>query len=80
MAVAGEVLAETGYEPYRDDGCVRLRSCPFHALAERDRDLVCGMNERLVEGVVRGLGNETVDVVLDPIPGQCCVRLSPPAR
>ena len=81
MAVASEVLEETGHEPYRDDaGCVRLRSCPFHALAERERDLVCGMNERLVEGVVRGLGNETVGVVLDPIPGECCVRLEPPAR
>ena len=31
-----EVLAEHGYEPYRDeDGAVRLRSCPYHALAER---------------------------------------------
>jgi len=30
--------------------------------------------------VVRGLGNETVDVMLDPILGQCCVRLSMPRR
>jgi predicted ArsR family transcriptional regulator len=81
MAVATEVLEETGYEPYRDDrGCVRLRSCPFHALAERERDLVCSMNERLVDGVVRGLGNETVGVVLDPVPGECCVRLESPVR
>lgn len=81
MAVSTRVLEDTGYEPYRDDeGSVRLRSCPFHALAEEDRDLVCSMNQCLVEGVVRGLGNETVDVVLDPIPGQCCVRLSMPRR
>jgi hypothetical protein len=37
------------------------------------------MNECLVEGVVRGLGNATVRVGLDPVPGQCCVRLQPPA-
>jgi predicted ArsR family transcriptional regulator len=81
IAVAAEVLEGTGYEPYRDDrGCVRLRSCPFHALAEQERDIVCGMNERLVGGVVRGLGNETVGVVLDPVPGECCVRLEPPTR
>ena len=81
VAVATEILEETGYEPYPDgQGCVRLRSCPFHELAERDRDLVCSMNERLVEGVVRGLGNASVDVVRDPIPGECCVRLEPPAR
>jgi predicted ArsR family transcriptional regulator len=81
LTVTGEVLEETGYEPYRDErGCVRVRNCPFHALAEQDRDLVCGMNERLVAGIVRGLGNETVRVILDPIPGECCVRLEPPAR
>jgi predicted ArsR family transcriptional regulator len=81
MAVAMRVLEETGFEPYRDDrGCVRLRSCPFHELAEQGRDLVCDMNEHLVEGIVRGLGNDTLGVVLDPVPGECCVRLEPPAR
>jgi predicted ArsR family transcriptional regulator len=81
LAVTTQILEETGYEPYRDDrGCMRLRSCPFHDLAEQERDLVCGMNERLIEGVVRGLGNETLDVVLDPVPGQCCVRIDPPPR
>lgn len=79
MNVATRLLEERGYEPYREpDGCVRLRSCPFHALAEQDRDLVCSINERLIDGVVRGLGNDSVDVVFDPIPGQCCVRLTPP--
>jgi len=81
MAVATQVLEETGYEPYRDEGGrVRLRSCPFHGLAEQDRDLVCSMNECLVEGIVRGLGNETVGVVLEPVPGECCGRLEPPPR
>jgi predicted ArsR family transcriptional regulator len=45
-----------------------------------DRELVCGMNERLVEGIVRGLGNETLDVVLDQVPGECCVRVDLPPR
>lgn len=80
VAATTQVLEDTGFEPYRDDrGCVRMRSCPFHALAEQERDLVCGMNESLIEGIVRGLGNETVGVVLDPVPGECCVRLEPPA-
>jgi predicted ArsR family transcriptional regulator len=81
MAVTAEILEETGYEPYRrDDGCLRVRNCPFHRFAEQDRELVCGMNERLVEGIVRGLGNETLDVVLDQVPGECCVRVDLPAR
>lgn len=79
MTIATDVLGERGFEPYRDEqGCVRLRSCPFHELAEQARDLVCGMNECMIEGIVRGLGNETLDVILDPVPGECCVRISPP--
>jgi predicted ArsR family transcriptional regulator len=81
MKVATDLLEERGYEPYLDEqGCVRLRNCPFHALADEDRDLVCGMNERLIDGVVRGLGNDKVRVVFDPVPGECCVRLEPPGR
>lgn len=80
-AVTAQVLEETGYEPYRDDrGCLRLRSCPFHGLAEQARDLVCGMNERLIEGILRGLGNDTLGIVLEPVPGECCVRVEPPLR
>lgn len=80
LAATKHVLEERGYEPYRDGtGCVRLRSCPFHELAEQDRDLVCSLNERLVEGIVRGLGNETLDVTLEPATEECCVVLGPPA-
>ena len=79
ISATSAILEERGYEPLREeDGCVRLRSCPFHALAEEDRDLVCHLNEQLIDGVVRGLGNETVDVLFDPVPGQCCVRIQPP--
>ena len=80
LSAAEHVLEERGYEPYRDDiGCVHLRSCPFHELAERDRDFVCTLNQRLVEGIVRGLGNETLDVVLGPATEECCVVVEPPA-
>lgn len=81
IAVTTQILEETGFEPYADDqGGVRLRSCPFHALAEQERALVCGMNERLVGGIVRGLGNDSVKVVPDPVVGECCVRLEPPGH
>lgn len=80
MAATAHVLDETGYEPYRDRACLRVRNCPFHALAQEERDLVCGMNQRLIEGIVRGLGNETLEVVSERVPGECCVRVEPPAR
>ncbi len=71
-------LAEQGYEPVRErDGTVRLRNCPFHALAQDHRDLVCGMNLSLVGGIVGAAQARTVEAVLDPRPGMCCVALRP---
>jgi predicted ArsR family transcriptional regulator len=68
-------LTQQGYEPSRDDAVIRLRNCPFHQLAERHRDVVCGMNLALVEGVVAGLGADGWHPVLDPRPGHCCVAI-----
>jgi hypothetical protein len=33
------------------------------------------MNRAFIDGLVRGLGNETVEVALEPTPGECCVVL-----
>jgi predicted ArsR family transcriptional regulator len=73
--VAG-ALTRQGYEPCRGgDGVIRLRNCPFHHLAEGHREVVCGMNLTLIEGLVEGLGAEASHPVLDPRPGYCCVAL-----
>jgi predicted ArsR family transcriptional regulator len=77
MSVAKDVLSACGYEPYTEDGSMRLHNCPFHALAEENRDLVCGLNRELVQGIVNGLGNETVSVRIVPRPNECCVELRP---
>ena len=70
------VLAQHGYEPSRgEDGVIRLRNCPFHQLAERHRDVVCGMNLALVEGLVEGLGANGWRPVLDPQRDHCCVAI-----
>jgi predicted ArsR family transcriptional regulator len=69
-------LAQQGYEPgCVDDSVIRLRNCPFHRLAERHRDVVCGMNLALVEGLVASLGASGWRPVLDPRPGHCCVAI-----
>jgi predicted ArsR family transcriptional regulator len=75
LAVTTDVLTANGYEPYLADGSVRVRSCPFHALAEKNRDIVCSLNRELVQGVVTGLGNETLDVASERRPGECCVAI-----
>ena len=70
------VLAQQGYEPSRGgDGVIRLRNCPFHQLAEQHKDVVCGMNLALVEGLVAGLGAGGWHPALDPAPGRCCVAI-----
>jgi predicted ArsR family transcriptional regulator len=53
-----------------------LSNCPFHALAERHRDLVCGMNLELLSGVIDGAeGADVLAPRLAPQSGYCCVRM-----
>ena len=71
-----EALAGHGYEPRRgEDGVIRLRNCPFHQLAERHKDVVCGMNLGLIEGLLAGLAAGGLRPVLDPRSGHCCVAI-----
>ena len=55
--------------------CVRLLNCPFQPLAEHAADLVCGVNERFMTGLLNGLEARTVQAVLSPGAGRCCVEL-----
>ncbi|MFF7358647.1 helix-turn-helix transcriptional regulator [Streptomyces filipinensis] len=50
---------------------VRMRNCPFHAVAERFPPLVCGMNLALLEGLFGTDG--PVRARMDARPGECCV-------
>ncbi|MCX4781848.1 helix-turn-helix transcriptional regulator [Streptomyces sp. NBC_01264] len=82
---AAEMLTARGYEPHLEavqgqDGAtgpgarvVRMRNCPFHAVAERFPPLVCGMNLALLEGMLGEDG--PVRARMDARPGQCCVVL-----
>jgi len=80
MAAAEDLLDQLGYEPAGDDrGELVLRNCPFHALVQRQRQLVCALNAALIDGMLRGLGNETVHADLRPEPGLCCVCVRPPS-
>ncbi|MDD9380267.1 transcriptional regulator [Streptomyces sp. ZAF1911] len=54
---------------------VRMRNCPFHAVAERFPPLVCGMNLALLEGLLGADG--PVRARMDARPGECCVVIEP---
>ena len=67
------VLEAYGYEPFEQDGRIRLRNCPFHALAQDFRQPVCGMNLAFLDGVRAAAGATKLSAELDPVDGFCCV-------
>jgi predicted ArsR family transcriptional regulator len=78
LAASEELLAREGFEPFREDGSVRLRNCPFHPVAAMAPGLVCGLNRAYLAGVVEGLdADDRVTAELAPRPGECCVALRP---
>ncbi len=76
LARALDVLTAYGYEPSRHGEVVTLQNCPFRALAEEHRDLVCGMNLEVVAGLLEGAATH-LTACLDPAPGRCCVTVLP---
>ncbi|GIG66729.1 helix-turn-helix transcriptional regulator [Phytomonospora endophytica] len=74
-----EALAGLGFEPRAENDSIVLANCPFHALAQRHTAMVCGMNLRLLDGVLEGLSATGLAARLDPGPGRCCVRIGPGA-
>jgi predicted ArsR family transcriptional regulator len=76
VALAEDLLREHGYEPLRGvNDELRLRNCPFRALALRAPDLICAINLGFVSGLVHGIGNDNVDAYLTPTAGACCVTV-----
>ena len=69
------LLGEYGFEPRLEAGDIVLHNCPFHALAQEQAELVCGMSLHLLEGVLEGLGPTGLHARLDPGLSRCCVRL-----
>jgi predicted ArsR family transcriptional regulator len=68
----GEGEAGEGARPSGEaERVVRMRNCPFHAVAERFPPLVCGMNLALLEGLLGTDG--AVRARMDARPGECCV-------
>ncbi|MFE4310842.1 helix-turn-helix transcriptional regulator [Streptomyces sp. NPDC056517] len=90
LEAAMKTLAARGYEPHleapehsehAEDAAdaagttLRMRNCPFHAVAERFPPLVCGMNLALLEGLLGADG--AVRARMDARPGECCVVVEP---
>lgn len=69
-----QILGNQGFEPKVADDEMLLANCPFHALAEKHTELVCGLNQAYVQGAADGLAPDLA-ACLEPEAGRCCVRV-----
>jgi predicted ArsR family transcriptional regulator len=81
LTVLGELLGVCGYAPVRAPTQLQLllRNCPFQQLARRAPELVCGLNQDFLAGLLAGLRASRIEAVLQPDaaadPTRCCVVL-----
>jgi predicted ArsR family transcriptional regulator len=76
LAAAATALESMGYEPRRERSRLCLGNCPFDGVVDVSPTLVCGLNQRLVQGVLDGLGiADKCRAELDGVPPDCCVTV-----
>lgn len=76
LTLSEAMLEHHGFEPHRRAPTeLLLLNCPFHPLAARFPELVCGINHAFLGGFLTGLEAAGIDAVLAPRPGRCCVEL-----
>jgi predicted ArsR family transcriptional regulator len=75
-----QVLETYGFEPRAQGDDVTLVNCPFHALAQDYTELICGMNQYLLNGLLDSLAPTGLTAHLRPTPPHCCVRLQPTTK
>ncbi|BCQ09543.1 transcriptional regulator [Mycobacterium heckeshornense] len=80
LELAVAVLRQHGYEPRPKDGEVYLANCPFHALAQEQRELACTMNHAMISGIADAMRPYRPHARLDPRPPNCCVVLAAARR
>jgi len=79
LTVVSELLAACGYAPARAPQLqLVLRNCPFRQLARRAPELVCGLNQDFLAGLLAGLRASRIEAVLQPDPTRCCVLVQGP--
>jgi predicted ArsR family transcriptional regulator len=80
-AAATDLLQRQGFHPWSDEtGTVRLRNCPFDALATEYPETMCEVNLSLLNGLLDGLGAGHLAATRVPRDGGCCVAVRPRPR
>ena len=70
-------LRVIGYEPATSGDEVVLRNCPFRHVAQARPEVICKMNLAFVAGLLAGTKSRSLDAVLSPSTGRCCVVVTP---
>jgi predicted ArsR family transcriptional regulator len=75
IAAAKRALTHFGYGPAIDHGQIRLSNCPFQTLSEAEPDVVCGLNESFVRGLLEGIQGDPAVVAArhNRERTECCV-------
>ncbi|HEX6872766.1 MAG TPA: helix-turn-helix domain-containing protein [Micromonosporaceae bacterium] len=78
LTAARSVIETLGFEPaITAEPGLTLGNCPFHPLAARHPELVCGLNHAFLAGLLAGIGADRLQAQLSPAPGRCCVIITP---
>ena len=76
---AEQVLERLDYSPVRSGDVLALHTCPLLAAATESQEVVCGVHEGLVRGILAARGHDA-DIDLEPFasPGTCLLRVGRP--
>lgn len=68
------ILEDLGFDPFVDgSGDIVQRNCLFSATQQLAPEVVCGLNQALVQGILIAAGATAAAATLAPAEGRCCV-------
>src|SRR5699024_1480557 len=77
---AEQVLDRLDYSPTRNGDVLALHTCPLLGAATENQEVVCGVHDGLVRGILAARGHEaTIDLEPFASPGTCVLRVGPSA-
>jgi predicted ArsR family transcriptional regulator len=79
-AVVEQALGDFGYQPAADGARIRIRNCPFLAVADAMPEAVCSVNHGFLTGLLEGLG-AAGQLRVQQVPNEshgCCVEIAGP--
>jgi hypothetical protein len=78
LTAASELLEQYGYEPQRSRQHPAAAQLPIPHPGRRAPEIVCAINQALLDGLLRGLGDQRVQAVLPPPTQHLLRRAAPP--